>query len=137
MEQSKIKTELLNKLKILDEKYPHNNIYSLDKWDEKGFPKKIRFELDYNLDIDIEEESKLFDSIDYTIKTKFGFRLDLEENMIFYNSDLRSFCGYIDNTEYLQITVFTNKNGISPVGSDMIHLQNLINDSQSITIIEE
>lgn len=132
--------KLIKMLDELEKKYPSGNIRSLDNWDEEGFPEEIVFTVANVPKLTSNNYKRSFAQRNKYLKRKYGFEIEIDSDYagsIFYNTDLRSICGEVENYDEtdeseLIIHVHTSKYGISPVGSDAEHVRNLINDSIKI-----
>ena len=148
----KTKTELLRKLKKLAEKYPEDNLRSLDNWDQKGFPQRLEVDIcglpsidyyarkrkngedHYESDTYRDAKEKSIERRNRILQQKYGFSIDPNDEGLYYNADLRSFSGQLfeDTGNCVKLSVHTTRTGISPVGSDAKKVRRLIKDAADI-----
>jgi hypothetical protein len=139
------KRTLEKKLERLEEAYPNDDIYSLDRWDGSGFPEKLQVtvcglpEVEGAEDPEYEEDCTYchldpgaFEKRNKVLKQKYGFEVDYYDGHLYYNADLRSISGFVFE-EYdgcLDLVVKTGKYGISPVGYQAEKVRKLIEDAE-------
>jgi len=123
------KKVLLNKLDNLNEKYPEDNIYSLDKWDETGFPKKLDVTICDLPDLKPSESEidEYDDESEYRWYEKESFD---QRNEILYNK--YGFVIDYNDGDCVDFVVLTTKYGISPVGLDAKKVRNIVNDAKKL-----